>query len=388
MKSLLFYSFWILFYTSFNLPGFAQQKTEPPSIKFKKQQIASETYESVAVFDVNGNGKFDIVSGAFWYEGPEFIDRYYIGEIERHGEYWDDFLNIPMDINEDGHMDFITGGWFNKSLRWFENPGDNSPWKAHILDETGNVETARGWDIDNDGHSEIIPNNPNQPLKFYKLSLDDTGKSKGTFTKFEVAETQDHGLGFGDVNGDGRGDIILSKGWLESPQDILKGKWIMHNEFDFGSASVPILVVDVNGDNKNDLIVGQAHDYGLDWYEQITDDSGNRNWKKHVIDAENSQYHTMEWVDIDGDGSPELVTGKRYRAHNGKDPGGNDPIGLYYFKWNGETFDKHTISYGPLGEGKGTGIHFSIVDLNESGRKDIVVAGKDGLYVFYNQGSD
>ena len=147
-------------------------------------------------------------------------------------------------------------------------------------------------------------------------------------------------------------------------------------------------MVDVNGDSKNDLIVGQAHGYGLDWYEQIMDTSGKRAWIKHAIDPDNSQYHTMEWVDLDGDGKNELVTGKRYRAHNGKDPGANDPIGLYYFKWNGKEFVKHTISYGPLGDGKGAGIYFSVTDLRGSGRKDIVVAGKDGLYVFFNLGNE
>ena len=93
----------------------------------------------------------------------------------------------------------------------------------------------------------------------------------------------------------------------------------------------------------------------------------------------------MEWADIDNDGQNELVTGKRYRAHNGNDPGSNDLIGLYYFKWNGESFVKNVISYGPLGIGKGTGLFFSVADLHHSGRKDIIVAGKDGLYVFFNQ---
>jgi hypothetical protein len=93
----------------------------------------------------------------------------------------------------------------------------------------------------------------------------------------------------------------------------------------------------------------------------------------------------MEWADIDNDGQNELITGKRYRAHNGNDPGSNDLIGLYYFKWNGESFVKNVISYGPPGIGKGTGLFFSIADLHDSGRKDIIVAGKDGLYVFFNQ---
>ncbi|WP_395277106.1 FG-GAP repeat domain-containing protein [Halalkalibaculum sp. DA384] len=365
----------------------SQESPNPsPPVQFEKVQVASESFESVGVFDVNNDGELDLVSGSFWYEGPDFPQKRYIGEVERYGEYWDDFATIPLDVNDDGHVDYVTGGWFGKSIRWHENPGDDSEWSEHIIDQTGNVETIRSWDVDSDGYQEIVPNNPNDPLKFYTLDRDDSGQPAGTFTRVPVFERQGHGLGFGDINGDGRGDFIISEGWLEAPEDLETGEWTLHEEFDLDDASVPILVVDVNKDGKNDLIVGQGHSYGLDWYEQSVTSGGDRSWIKHSIDPNNSQFHTMEWVDIDGDGEYELVTGKRYHAHNGNDPGGDDPIGLYYYKWNGEVFVKNTISFGPLGEGKGTGIFFEVVDLNENGRKDIVVAGKDGLYVFFNEG--
>lgn len=378
----------ILFGICFFTSAHAQQNDKRATpVRFEKKQIASESVESVAVFDVNNDGKLDLVSGEFWYKGPEFFDRFYIGEVKRVGEYWDDFLTIPMDVNGDGNMDFITGGWFNKSLIWRENPGNSGPWKDHLIDETGNVETARDWDVDNDGFPEIVPNNPNLPFKFYKLERDKAGKGTGAFTKIQVADKQDHGIGFGDVNGDGRGDFIISTGWLEAPKDVLKDKWIAHNDFKFGTASVPILVVDVNGDKKNDIIVGQAHSYGLDWYEQTTK-SGKIDWIKHVIDPYNSQFHSMEWIDLDNDGKFELLTGKRYRAHNGNDPGEKDLVGIYYYQWNGETFVKQVISHGPYGVGKGIGVFFSTADLHGSGRKDIIVAGKDGLFVFFNQGNN
>lgn len=380
-KNILINSCVILITLLISLKGFSQ-------VKFHKQMIAAESFESVNVFDVNNDGKLDIVSGAYWYVGPDFVNRHFIGKVSRVGDggYWNDFATIPLDVNGDGRMDFVSGDWFSKCIWWRENPGNNDEWKLHIIDTTGNVETIRAWDVDRDNSIDIVPNNPGQPLKYYKLEKNLNGKPEGRFLKVNVAATQEHGLGFGDINGDGRGDFVVSKGWLEAPSDSFKGKWILHREFDLGTASVPILVEDVNRDGKNDLIVGQAHGYGLDWYEQILDKSGKRSWEKHAIDPAHSQYHTMMWADIDNDGKMELITGKRYRAHNGEDAGSNDPIGLYYFKWNGHSFVKNIISYGPLGKGKGAGLFFCVADLHRTGRKDIIVAGKDGLYVFYNMG--
>ena len=179
---------------------------------------------------------------------------------------------------------------------------------------------------------------------------------------------------------------MLARGWLESPADPLSGPWTFHDDFNLGSASIPVLVVDVNRDGLNDLIVGSAHGYGLDWYEQRLGAHGERAWIKHPIDPFNSQYHDIQWVDLDGDGQCELVTGKRYRAHNGHDAGEFDGVGVYYFKWNGESFSKQVIDYGPAGIGKGCGITFAVADLHGNGRLDVVAPGKDGLYVYENLG--
>ncbi|MDI7278233.1 MAG: VCBS repeat-containing protein, partial [Anaerolineae bacterium] len=294
-----------------------------------------------------------------------------------------------LDVNGDGYLDFITGGWWGNTLRWRENPGtSDQEWPEHIIAECGSIETTRAWDVDGDGLLEIVPNTPGGPLVVYRLVVDAGGRGTGRFTAHTLYEgRQGHGLGFGGISGSGRGDFVLAHGWLEAPADPWNDPWHYHPGFGFGPASVPILVVDVNGDGLNDLIVGGGHCYGLDWYEQRLDARGERTWVRHPIDPYNSQYHDLQWADLDGDGACELVTGKRYRAHCDNDPGAHDDVGPYYFKWNGESFTKQVIAYGPPRVGKGCGIHFALADLTGNGLPDIVAPGKDGLYVFYNEGA-
>jgi len=360
-------------------------------LKFRKVQISSETFESANVFDVDGDGVPDIVSGGFWYKGPEFRQKNLIADdLRRYSDYYDDFSTIAMDIDGDGRTDFITGGWWGTNLRWRQNPGDALKlWPMQVIaEDIGNVETTRAWDVDGDGALEIVPNTPGAPLCAYKLIVDSSGKGTGKFSKHVLFnEGIGHGLGFGDVDGDGRGEFITHKGILKAEKDPLQGPWKIVQEINWGywDLSIPVLVEDVNGDGLADLIVGRAHDYGLDWWEQKIE-AGKRTWTRHAIDPFNSQYHDLHWVDIDGDGKKELVTGKRYLAHCGRDPGEFDDLGIYYFKWTGEGFAKQVISYGPPGVGVGCGIHFAIADLRGSGRLDIIAPGKDGLHVLYNEG--
>jgi len=358
-------------------------------LAFEKVKISDETYESAAAFDVNNDGTLDIVCGAWWYPGPKFDKKCPVAQLKPAGDYYNDFATIPIDANGDGYTDFVTGGWFDKTLRWRENPkGDPAKeWPDHVISTAGSVECAMGCDLDGDGRPEIVPNLPGQPQRVFKLVVDAAGKGTGQFSEHVVWDGKaGHGLGCGDVNGDGRPDIILAKGWLEAPGKPFGGaKWTLHEEFDLGSACIPIIVADVNGDGLADLIVGQAHPYGLDWYEQRME-GGKRKWIKHPIDPFNSQYHALIWTDIDGDGKPELVTGKRRHAHRNGDPGDADPAGVYYFKWTGEGFAKQVIDYGFGPAGKGCGIYFWVGDIDGDGRADVVAPGKDGLVLYRNLG--
>jgi hypothetical protein len=188
-------------------------------LRFTKSRIADERYEAAGVFDVNNDGILDIVSGAYWYEGPDFLKAHRIGDVWAEGEYFDEFSVIPMDVNGDGLKDFITGGWWGNNVRWRENPGlRGGDWPEHVIAEVGSIETTRAWDIDGDGVLEIVPNTPGGPLVVHKLITDAAGKGTGAFSLHVIRhEPQGHGLGFGDISGSGRGDFVLCNGWVEAP---------------------------------------------------------------------------------------------------------------------------------------------------------------------------
>ncbi len=351
-------------------------------VKWTKTWISDEQFEAAGVFDVDNDGVLDIVSGGFWYKGPDFRKKSTICPVAKYDEYYDDFSVIPMDVDGDGKTDFITGGWWGKALRWRKNPGEaGKPWSEFEIAQVGNIETTRAWDVDGDGELEIVPNTPcADDLKILKLE-NGAFKVHSVF-KFPDGAKQEHGLGCGDIAGNGRMDIVLRKGWLEAPEKPFEGKWKWHPDFDLGTASVPILVVDVDGDGRNELIVGSAHGYGLSWLKR--DASGK--WTTHQIDPFEAQYHDMAWADIDGDGKCELVTGKRHRAHCGNEAGEWDDCGVYYFKWNGDSFTKIVIDHGAVGKVNGVGIHFALADLRGTGRLDLVAPGKGGLHVYFNEG--
>ena len=358
-----------------------------PELAWQRTRIGDTTYEAAAVFDVDSDGHLDIVSGGYWHAGPEFKEQFYIWEPKREGDYYDDFSDYPMDINGDGHLDIVTGGWWSEKAQWLQNPGTrDGVWTMHDIGGVGNVERNTFYDLDNDGLVEVIPNSTKR-LAIFKLVVDAQGKGTGKFDEYTVRDgAAGHGQGFGDLNHDGRVDIILIDGWYEQAEGGISAPWIWHGgEYNFGTASVPVLACDVNKDGLNDVIVGQGHSYGMDWYEQKKDGDA-RSWIKHEIEPLRSQFHDMAFADVDNDNELEVVTGKRWRAHPAGDPGGDDPIGIYYYEINGGDFVRHTLDYGPPETASGAGIYLWVEDVDGDGWKDIVAPGKQGLYLFKNLG--
>ena len=211
-----------------------------------------------------------------------------------------------------------------------------------------------------------------------------------------------HGIGAGDINGDGRTDIVGTSGWAESPLDARNGRWTWHADFQIAKdCGLPILVHDVDGDSDADLIWGRGHDVGLYWSEQLDEsqdsftampgvrldeiepilDSGR--WLTHAIDTSWSCAHTLLLADIDGDGNQDLVAGKRFQGHDGKDPGENDPLAVYWYQFDvlSRTWQRHQIS-----AGGSCGIDLDTVccDLDDDGDMDIIAPSRSGLHWLEN----
>lgn len=354
-------------------------------VRFQVRVINAESqFPSCAVFDVNRDGKLDLVSGGFWYEGPRW-KQHFLREVEQIRGRYDDYSNLPLDVNGDGWIDVVSVNYRSKSLYWVENPGEvlrtapETPWKRRVIDTPGPMETGRLHDLNGDGKLDILPNCVGFAAWY---ELDQSTPGKPAFIKHDLpAEISGHGIGLGDLNGDGRADLIGPRGWLAAPENQTAGKWLWNPDFQlFRDASVPILVHDVDRDGDADLVYSRAHRHGIYWLERV----GER-WEQHAIDTSWSSSHSLLLVDIDGDGKEELITGKRYLAHDGKDPGEYDPLCAYAYAFQPQTktWRRTTIHENPA---IGFGLDPKAADLDGDGDSDLLYADRKGFYLLENIG--
>ncbi len=367
--------------------------------------------ECASVLDVDGDGDLDLAAGRNWYEAPDWIKHENFRDgAEANGPETDDNSEFAMDVNRDGRTDIVSSGWMKmKGAFWYENPGRNGvKWKATRFHSCLNMEGVIHGDLDGDGDDDILVNHW-APVEGQEMTwLESIDREPWLVEHVIGTEGEHHGNGLGDVNGDGRNDIVTPKGWYEAPPKPRTGKWTFHADYlvhrigqpdRYIPASHPILVHDVNGDGLSDLIVGASHEYGLAWLEQSVSAAGKRSFKTHWIETDFGQFHTMALGDLNGDGKPDLVTGKRMFAHHGRDTSWTDPLFAFWYDVQKGKFQRHLLSYNHLPWYSGeknhnpppngaiaVGMKLNIADMDKDGRNDIVVAGKAGLYIFYHKG--
>ena len=332
--------------------------------------------EGVAVADFNGDRQLDIAAGNQIYVGPHWEMQSVSGQPRAFPimGYSDFFLCFADDISGDGANDLLMVGFPNRETHWFENPcAVGQPWKQHLaVAKTGN-ESPLFADVDGVSGPELLMNDGKR-CSIARPTEDGTG----IWPIQAIADPRDpsdgHGLGIGDVNGDGITDVLSPLGWWEGPDRATTRPWQFHQADLFGGAQ--LCVFDFDGDGDNDVLGSSAHGYGIAWTEQ-TDDG----WQQHMIDDTDSQTHAIHLADIDQDGLIDFVTGKRFWAHNGHDPGSYEPAVLCWYQMkrsNGKpTWVKHQID-----DNSGVGLHFRIVDINGDGLLDIITSNKKGVFLF------
>ncbi len=350
-------------------------------VVFRRHSINPESqFSACAAIDVNRDGRLDIFCGGFWYEAPTW-KRHTTREVPMIRGRYDDYSNQPLDVNQDGWTDVVSINYRSKSLFWIEHPGPSlGAWRTHLIDSPGRSETGRLADIDGDGQLDVLPNGTDF-ASWYRFATVD-GETQWTRHALPD-ELIGHGLGAGDINGDGQADLVSTRGWAQAPKDPRRERWPWHGEFQLHrDGSIPILVHDVDLDGDADLIWGRGHNIGLYWMEQQVD-NGTRRWQIHAIDTSWSQPHSIELADVDGDQVQDLVAGKRYLGHDGKDPGEFDPLVIYWYQFDPDrrSWKRHDVSFG---DACGFDLDPKCADLDGDGDIDILAATRGGLYWLEN----
>lgn len=375
--------------------------------KFERIQIdATFRAEGVAVGDFNKDGKLDVAAGDVWYAAPDWKMTQFRQPLNQQGKptdaydgtkgYSNCFASWAHDINRDGWDDLIVVGYPGDPFYWYENPQNQpGPWKQYEIWHSACNETVLFTDLTGDGVLDLVlGSQPERQMGYLSLPSAEKCREKWKFTP--ISEPGDpmqngtfryyHGLGTGDINQDGRLDVIIPHGWWEAPEKRDSAQWTFHPlplAKDNQGAPLPasnIYVMDLDLDGDNDLMLSSAHGFGIWWFENPGKDSSEP-FKYHLIDESFSQTHALALVDLTGKDKSALVTGKRYFAHMGPDPGEFQPVVMYYFdieRTRGQPprFVKHEIE---AGKDTGIGTQFAMSDINKDGRPDIVLSNKKGV---------
>jgi hypothetical protein len=371
-------------------------------ITWKKTVIEGKfRSEGVAIADVNHDDKLDVLIGDSWYEAPSWVKH----DIRKPGNYGDGLHSYSEcmccwtdDINGDGWADQIVIGFPGNPAYWYENPqGKPGYWPRHEIWHSACNETPLYTDLFGDGHRVLVMgwqprgkdnegqmawlapgSDPTKPWEMHAVS-EPSQPGKVVPGTFRFA----HGLGVGDLNGDGRNDVICTGGWWEQPESGRQSTtpWSFHPA-QLGDAVADMIAYDVNHDGKADVIASSAHKFGIWWFEQGAVKNGAPVFTRHDLFPDLvSETHALIATDINRDGLKDLVTGKRFWSHGKNEPGSDKPARLYWFEAGHGPEGKVSFTPREIDDASGIGTQFVVADFNGDGLLDVVTSNKKGVFL-------
>ncbi|MGE5487765.1 MAG: FG-GAP-like repeat-containing protein [bacterium] len=370
--------------------------------RFRAQRISDHYYAwSASSADFNRDGILDVVSGPYIYFGPDYTKRreiFYANAFSPTKEFSNCGGEFAFDFNQDGWPDVLIAP--PRGMLYLNPKGESRRWEAFQVLDTMNGEVTELKDIDGDGRPELIFCN-NNIVNYAKYDPANPGKPWAVHPVSEPGYGSFHGIGTGDINGDGRIDIVSAWGWWEQPP-AGQEKWIYHpvGFCYYGRGGASMGVYDVNGDGLNDVVtILDAHRFGMAWFEQKRDANGAISFVRHMISgdfsAKNpggvtfSQPHGSTFADVDGDGITDFIVGKRYFSHLDTflDPDPHGPAVLYVYRTvrnpkapGGAEFVPELVHNR---SGAGSDVHAR--DLNNDGAMDIVTSTDRGTFIFWGK---